>query len=77
MDIVEELIEETRNYKIEDLAKKTGLCRSTIAGWRNGMQPTLANAQKVANAMGMEFLLFPQENPTDICKKKGKQNGTH
>lgn len=59
MKILDEFIEEIKKFGVRKAAKISGIAEQTIYGWvqRNRI-PTLVNAQKVANAMGLEFLIF-------------------
>ena len=59
MKILDEFIEEIKKFGVRKAAKISGVGEQTIYGWvqRNRI-PTLVNAQKVANAMGLEFLIF-------------------
>lgn len=62
MDILKEFIEEIKKFGIKKAAELSGVSRFTIYDWTRGKRiPTIVNAQKVANAMGMEFLLFEME----------------
>lgn len=62
MKILYQLNEEMKKYGIRKLAKKAGFSENTLYNWTSGKScPTVENAQAVANAMGMEFLLFEKE----------------
>ena len=62
MDIVQEFIKEVRKFGQRKASVLSGVPWRTIQGWcKEGRMPTLANAQRVANAMGLEFLLFEKE----------------
>ena len=62
MKILDEFIAEIKKHKQIVLAKKSGVPQSQISKWKRGINiPTLVNAQKVADAMGLEFLLFDKE----------------
>lgn len=59
MDILKDFIAEVKKFGVHKIAKISGVPANTIYEWTRGKNiPTLVNAQKVANAMGMEFLLF-------------------
>jgi transcriptional regulator with XRE-family HTH domain len=54
------LVEEMKKYGIRNIARKTGIAECTLRNWVSGKAvPTLSKAQIVANAMGMDFFLFP------------------
>lgn len=62
MKLIEDFLTEVKKHDIYVLARDSGVSRITIANWiykRNC--PTLIKAQAVADAMGMEFLLFDKE----------------
>ena len=62
MKILEEFIAEIKKFGITKAACLSGINACTISKWVHGkVHPTLINAQKVANAMGLEFLIFEQE----------------
>lgn len=62
MKILDEFIEELKKHKQIELSKKSGVTQLQISRWKRGLSiPTLVNAQKVADAMGLEFLLFDKE----------------
>jgi DNA-binding phage protein len=59
MKILEEFITEVRKFGIRKVARLSGISEFTIGQWLyQGAIPSLVNAQKVANAMGLEFLIF-------------------
>lgn len=60
--ILKEFLDEIRKCNIPVLAKSSGVSYRTIESWLyDGVVPSLVNAQKVAEAMGLEFLLFDKE----------------
>lgn len=62
MKIVEEFIKEVRKFGQKKASRLSGVHHRTIAGWcKDGRIPNLVNAQKVALAIGLEFLLFEKE----------------
>lgn len=59
MKILDEFIAEIKKFGVTKASKISGVPRDTIFGWTHGKSiPTLTNAQRVANAVGLEFLLF-------------------
>lgn len=61
--ILEEFIYEIKKFGVSKVAKKSGVSVNTISKWVNGKRiPSLINAQKVANAMHLEFLIFDMED---------------
>ena len=57
--ILEDFILEIKKFGAKKVARRSGVSFNTISQWLYyGRIPTLVNAQKVANAMGLEFLLF-------------------
>lgn len=59
MKIVDEFIAEIKKFGIVQAARVSGVSVGTINGWvYEGRAPRLDNAQKVADGMGLEFLLF-------------------
>lgn len=63
MDILDKFLDEIRRFGVYDLSDMTGIAVSTIYTWINKHSiPSLINAQKCANAMGLELLLFDKEN---------------
>lgn len=62
VEILDDFINEIKKHTIKELAAKSGVHENTIYNWTKRKEiPTLINAQKVANAMDMEFLLFEKE----------------
>lgn len=62
MKILDEFIKEVRKFGQKKAAKLSGVSYYTITNWCQGITtPSLVNAQKVADAMGLEFLLFEKE----------------
>ena len=62
MNILEEFITEIRKFGVLKLSRLSGISSNTIYGWtRKRIMPTLQNAQRAADAMGLEFLLFEKE----------------
>ncbi len=62
MRILDEFVGEIKKFGVSKVAKLSCVSKTTIYGWLEGTRiPTLVNAQKVANAMGLEFLLFEEE----------------
>lgn len=60
--ILEEFILEVKRFGVMNAARASGVSSATIKGWvHDKINPTLATAAKVADAMGMEFLLFDKE----------------
>lgn len=49
------------NMSQEDLAKKVGVDRSSVAKWENGFTPTVANLRKIAKVLKckLDDLLCP------------------
>lgn len=59
MKILEEFIAEIRKFGVRKVSRLSGVSEVTIYNWtQKRIIPTLTNAQKVANAMGLEFLIF-------------------
>ena len=59
MKILEEFILEIKKFGVAKVARLSGVPVETIYTWTTRRRiPTLVNAQKVADAMGLEFLLF-------------------
>ena len=55
-------LNEIKKFGIAKVSKLSGVARTTLTKWCSGeIVPTFVNAQKVANAMGLEFLLFDKE----------------
>ena len=62
MKIVEEFVAEIKRFGVKKVSRLSGISSNTIYGWtQKRIAPTLQNAQKVADAMGLEFLLFEKE----------------
>lgn len=62
MNIFDEFIAEIKKFGQLKAAKLSGVSQSAISKWvAKQAIPTLVNAQKVANAMGLEFLIFDME----------------
>ena len=62
MKIIDDFIAEIRRFGIKKVANLSGVSREVITLWcSKKINPTLANAEKVADAMGFEFLLFEKE----------------
>ena len=60
--LMAEFIFEIKKFGIAKVSKLSGVARTTLTKWCAGeIVPTFVNAQKVANAMGLEFLLFEKE----------------
>ena len=59
MKILDDFISEVKKFGVKRVAKISNVPAVTIYNWiEKGSIPSLVNAQRVANAMGMEFLLF-------------------
>ena len=59
MKILEEFIAEIRKFGVKKVSRLSGVSWVTIYNWTQKRAiPTLTNAQRVANAMGLEFLIF-------------------
>ena len=62
MNILEEFLIEIKKFGVKKVARLSGISASAIYTWTRGRYvPTLTKAQQVANAMGLEFLLFDKE----------------
>lgn len=62
MNVVEEFYKEIRKFGVRRAALLSNVSANTISSWLKGKRnPTLQNAQKVANVMKLEFLLFDME----------------
>lgn len=60
--ILEELLKEIRRRGAHEVSKKSGVAKSTIESWLYGKAiPSLTKAEKVADGMGLELLLFDKE----------------
>lgn len=63
MKILDDFIAEIKKFGITKVSRLSGVPLITISNWVYGRYvPTLNNAQKVANAMGLEFLIFEKLN---------------
>ena len=59
MKILKDFVKEIRKFGIRKASILSGVSYETIYNWTfRGKSPLLTTAQKVANAMGLEFLLF-------------------
>ena len=59
MKIIKEFLSEVKKFGIIQASRVSGVPVSTINGWiYKGRAPSFENAVKVADAMGLEFLLF-------------------
>lgn len=62
MNILDEFIAEIKKFGIARAAELSGLSLDTLYRWTGKKTiPSLANAQKVADVMGLEFLIFDKE----------------
>lgn len=62
MRILDEFVGEIKRFGVLKVAELSCVSKTTIYEWLRGTRiPSLVNAQKVANAMGLEFLLFEEE----------------
>lgn len=62
-----EFLREIKKRSLSVLARKSGVPESTLRSWlKYGVEPTLANAEKVAEAMGKEIVMV---------KRRTKENG--
>ena len=62
MTILDEFIEEIKKFGLIKLSRMSGICLPTIRHWvERTTTPSIVNAQKAANTMGLEFLLFEKE----------------
>lgn len=60
--LINEFLNEIKKFGIAKVSNLSGVARTTLTKWCSGeIVPTFVNAQKVANAMGLEFLLFEKE----------------
>ena len=60
--LINEFLNEIKKFGIAKVSKLSGVARTTLTKWCSGeIVPTFVNAQKVASAMGLEFLLFEKE----------------
>ena len=59
MKILDEFIEEIKKFGMFKCSQKSGVSYTAIYQWVNKKKiPTIINAQRVAYAMGLEFLIF-------------------
>ena len=59
MSIISEFLEEVKKFGMCKASRLSGVSYKTITGWfYEGRVPQLNTAAKVADAMGLEFLLF-------------------
>lgn len=59
MKILDEFIAEIKKFGMFKCSQKSGVSYTAIYQWVNKKKiPTLVKAQRVANAMGLEFLIF-------------------
>lgn len=59
MKLLEEFLAELRKFGVRKASKLSGVHEQTIYAWtQNRKEPKITTAQKVANAIGLEFLLF-------------------
>lgn len=62
MKILDEFILEIKKFGMFKLSRTAKIPYTTIYQWCNKQKiPTLVNAQKAADAMGLEFLIFEKE----------------
>lgn len=60
--ILNDFIAEIRKHSVYGLARKSGVSVTAIESWiYEKSVPSLINAARVADAMGLEFLLFDKE----------------
>lgn len=60
--VMVDFIAEIKKFGISKASRLSGVTVGTIWEWTAGKRiPTLVNAAKVADAMGLEFLLFDKE----------------
>lgn len=63
LKILDEFIFEIKKFGMKKVAIKSGVSLNTIYKWCNKKRmPSLEKAQKVANAMHLEFLIFDMED---------------
>ncbi len=73
MEIGEKIrsIRVSRGVTQEDLAKKTGLSRSTIVNFERGKRiPRIDDLMKIAGALGVEATIFLKANPIVPARNK-------
>ena len=59
MDILNEFLNDINKFGVSKVARLSGVSSKTIYNWIYKITtPTLVKAQQVADAMGLEFLLF-------------------
>lgn len=47
---------------VAEISRLSGVSASSIFTWlKEDILPTLTNAEKVLNSLGLEFVIFPQE----------------
>ena len=62
MELLEDFLNEIKKRGISAVARKSNVPLRTVQSWVYGQcVPSLVLAQKVADAMDMEFLLFDKE----------------
>lgn len=60
--ILADFLNEIKKYGAKRAAQESGIAYTTILSWIHGRAcPTLDNAAKVADILGLEFLLFDKE----------------
>ncbi|WP_251183383.1 helix-turn-helix domain-containing protein [Anaerocaecibacter muris] len=61
--ILDELLKEIRRRGAYEVSRTSGIPKTTIESWLYGKAiPSLVKAARVADAMGLELLLFEKEN---------------
>lgn len=66
MGFLENFIKEIRKFGLTKAAKLSNISFRTIRGWCSGKRiPTLDRVIQVADAMGLELLLFEKEDNDD------------
>lgn len=61
--ILDELLKEIRRRGAYEVSRISGIPKTTIESWLYGKAiPSLVKAARVADAMGLELLLFEKEN---------------
>ena len=62
MKILDEFIAEIRKFGVKKVSRLSNISHATIYNWTQGRAiPTLFMAAIVADAMGLEFLIFEKE----------------
>lgn len=57
--VIDEFLEELKKFGVRKAARLSGIHEQTLYTWtQKRREPRLSTAQKVANIMGLEFLLF-------------------